>query len=109
MSVAARTFHRMTDAYAFTAVLWRWEGNAAWHFVSVPEDVTDEIDERWGHAAGGFGAVPVEVSIGGSTWRTSVFPDSKRGCYVLPVKKPVRAKEALVEGVAAEVTLTVLL
>jgi hypothetical protein len=99
----------MVEPYEFTAVLWRWEGNAAWHFVSVPEDVTDEIDERWGHSAGGFGSVPVEVSIGRTTWRTSVFPDGKRGCYVLPVKKAVRTKESLVEGTVAEVTLVVML
>jgi hypothetical protein len=93
--------------YAFEAVLFRWEGNAAWHFLALPEDVTDEIDERWGHSAGGFGSVPVEVTVGGTTWRTSIFPDTKRGTFVLPVKKPVRTKEGLSDGSAAQVTLTV--
>ncbi|WP_088286901.1 DUF1905 domain-containing protein [Kineosporia sp. A_224] len=97
----------MADAFEFTAELFRWEGNAAWHFLGLPEDVTDEIDERWGNAAGGFGAVPVEVTIGTTTWQTSIFPDTKRGCYVLPVKKPVRTKEKLEDGTVAAVTLTV--
>jgi len=94
------------DAYVFSAPLWRWPAKDAWHFLSLPEDVTDDIDARWGRT-GGFGAVPVEVSIGATTWRTSLFPDSQRGCYVLPVKKAVRVAEGLAEGTVAEVELRV--
>jgi hypothetical protein len=101
------TLHAMADGYEFTAQLWRWESNAAWHFISLPEEVTDEIDERWGGSTGGFGAVPVEVRIGRTRWQTSIFPDTGRGCYVLPVKKPVRTAEGLAEGSSALVRLTV--
>jgi hypothetical protein len=97
--------------YDFTAPLWRWEGNAAWHFLSLPEDVTDEIDERYSGPAGrarGFGSVRVEVAIGRTTWRTSIFPDTARGCFVLPVKKAVRTREDLHDGSVAHVRLTVL-
>lgn len=96
------------EEYEFTAPLWRWEATTtAWFFVSLPEDVTDEIDARHGHAAAGFGSLPVEVTVGRTTWRTSIFPDTKRGCFVLPVKKAVRTKEGLDEGTPATVTLTV--
>jgi hypothetical protein len=95
------------DAFAFEAELWEWDGDAAWHFFSVPEDVTDEIDERWGDSGRGFGAVKVEVTVGATTWRTSVFPDTKRGCYLLPVKKVVRTAEDLVDGSRAQVHLRV--
>lgn len=40
----------------------------------------------------------VSVSIGGSRWTTSLFPDSKRGTYVLPIKKAVRVAEGVGEG-----------
>jgi hypothetical protein len=53
--------------------------------------------------------VRVEVSIGSTTWRTSLFPDSKRATYVLPVKKAVRSAERLGDGSAAAVTLRVLI
>lgn len=96
------------DTWTFRAELWEWDGQAAWHFFSVPEDVTDEIDERWGDSGRGFGAVKVEVTVGSSTWQTSVFPDTKRGCYLLPVKKAVRAAESLEDGATAEVTLRVI-
>lgn len=99
--------------YSFASTIWRVQGEAAWHFLDVPEDVTDEIDERYGSgspaAAGrrGFGSVRVEVSLGTTTWRTSLFPDSKRGCYVLPVKKAVRTANRLSEGSPVHVNLRV--
>jgi len=52
--------------------------------------------------------VRVEVTIGATTWRTSLFPDSKRQTYVLPVKKDVRRREGLVAGAAAGVDLEVI-
>lgn len=107
MSAPRPTLRAMSEAYEFTATVFRWEGNAAWFFVALPEEVTDEIDERHGHAAAGFGSLPVEVTVGTTTWRTSVFPDSRRKTFVLPVKKAVRAREGLDDGVAAEFHLVV--
>ena len=46
----------------------------------------------------------VEVSLGTSTWRTSVFPDKARG-YVLPVKAAVRRREDLEVGDRVGLTL----
>lgn len=97
------------DSYTFTAEVWEHHGSAAWHFLSLPDDIADEIDERHGHHAGGFGSVRVEVTIGATTWRTSLFPDTKRATYLLPVKKPVRTAEGLADGSPARVRLTVLL
>ena len=94
--------------YEFDAEVWEYAGQGAWHFVSLPEDVTDEIDERFGHRAKGFGSQRVEVTIGSTTWRTSIFPDSKRATYILPVKKAVRKAEQLADGTVAHVELEVL-
>lgn len=93
----------------FDAVLWEWEaspGETSWVFVTVPEDETEEIRLRAGPPRG-FGSVRVEVGIGASTWRTSVFPDKTRG-FVLPVKKAVRRAESLDVGSSARVRLTLL-
>jgi Domain of unknown function (DUF1905) len=92
----------------FTAELWEYDGPAAWHFVSLPDDIADDIEEQFGHRAGGFGSVRVEVTVGATTWRTSLFPDSKRATYVLPMKKPVRVAEGLRVGAPVAVTLRVL-
>ncbi|MFD6354104.1 DUF1905 domain-containing protein [Nocardia tengchongensis] len=95
------------SAYTFTAELWEWEAQAAWHFVSLPEAVTDEIDELYGHTSSGFGSVKVKVTVGASRWSTSIFPARKEGTYILPVKKAVRTAEGLSAGDPVEVELQI--
>ena len=90
--------------WRFTAPLWRWRGGS-WHFVTVPQDVSDEVDATVGDATGGFGSVRVEVTVGASTWRTSLFPSTEEAAYVLPVKKAVRVAEGLAEGGAADLSI----
>jgi hypothetical protein len=91
----------------FDAELWIWDARRAdtWTFVSLPAGVSDEIAVLTDESAHGFGSVPVRVTIGHSTWTTSVFPDRGRGCYVLPVKKAVRKAEGLDVGDVATVTV----
>lgn len=92
---------------SFTAPLWAWSGNAAWYFVTVPGELSDDIRDR-PRMPRGFGAVKVRVTVGGSTWDTSVFPDSTAGAYILPVKKAVRAAEGIGEGDPVDVRLELL-
>jgi hypothetical protein len=92
------------ENFTFTAELWRWSGDAAWRFVTVPPDVADEIRMVSGPPRG-FGSVRVEVTVGSTTWRTSVFPDSSAGTYLLPMKKAVRVAEDLEDGDEVAVTL----
>jgi hypothetical protein len=93
----------------FTATVWEWDGEAAWHFISLPAEDADHIRELFGARAGGFGSVRVEVAIGSSRWKTSVFPDKSRDTYLLPVKKQIRVREGLAAGVDASVELVVLI
>ncbi|MEV6969479.1 DUF1905 domain-containing protein [Hamadaea sp. NPDC051192] len=94
----------------FDAELWLWDARKldSWTFVSLPADASQEILELTEGPRRGFGAVRVRVTIGSSTWATSIFPDSKSGCYVLPVKKAVRRAEELHPGEVAEVSVEVL-
>lgn len=93
--------------YSFDGELWEWDGKAAWHFVSLPDEVSDEIEAKHGATAGGFGSVRVAVTIGDTSWSTSIFPDKKRATYLLPIKKLVRDRENLQAGVTARVELAV--
>ncbi len=97
----------MVNEYEFVAELWRWTGEAAWHFVTLPHEVTDDIDETHEGPRAGFGSRHVEVTVGGTTWNTSVFPDKNSASYLLPVKQSVRKTEGLVEGARVEVCLRV--
>ena len=45
------------------------------------------------------------MTVGDSTWTTSIFPDSVRGGYVLPIKRAVRQAEDLDVGDFATVTV----
>jgi uncharacterized protein DUF1905 len=90
-------------AWTFEAELWSSEQFAAWAFVTLPAEVGDDVRLLSGPPRG-FGSVRVEVTVGGSTWRTSVFPDKARG-YVLPVKSLVRRREELELGDRVELAL----
>jgi hypothetical protein len=91
----------------FNAELWTWDARRAdtWIFVSLPVEASDEIHERADGPRRGFGSLRVRVTLGGSMWTTSIFPDSARGTYVLPIKRAVRKAEALDAGDIATVTV----
>ena len=101
--------HDVTDTrpFAFKAEVWKHEGSGGWYFISLPEDIADEIEEVHGRRARGFRSLRVDATIGATRWATSIFPDSKRGTYLLPVKRAVRDAEGLADGSTAEVTLVV--
>ncbi len=88
----------------FQATLWVYDGDAPWHFVTVPVEVADDIAAAAEPKA--FGSVPVRVRIGGSSWETSLFPDKQRGSYVLPVKRSVREAESIADGDVVTVELS---
>lgn len=100
------------STHRFTAELWVWDARRtdSWVFVTLPEEtsaaVSDEADAR--APRNGFGSVRVSVRVGASQWRTSVFPDSASGCFVLPVKKAVRKAEDVEPGDEVSVILEVL-
>lgn len=90
----------------FAAELWIWDARKSdsWVFVTVPPEHSDDIRVH-AQPGSGFGSVRVEVSVGSTTWRTSVFPDKESGCYVLPIKAGVRAVEHIGPGDSAQVDL----
>ena len=88
---------------AVTGPLWLWTGeNGSWHFITIPEEQSDEIRAHCLASMRGFQSARVEATIGDITWRTSVFPMNSGG-YILPVKADVRRKA----GIAAEDEVTV--
>ncbi|GAB3960172.1 DUF1905 domain-containing protein [Actinoallomurus acanthiterrae] len=84
----------------FEAELWIWDARRSdtWTFVSLPTEASEEIRDLAGGARRGFGSLRVRVTVGTSTWKTSIFPDSARGSYVLPIKRTVRTAEGLDAG-----------
>ncbi|HMY81011.1 MAG TPA: DUF1905 domain-containing protein [Candidatus Absconditabacterales bacterium] len=95
----------------FTAPLRiRNHGNspASWHFVTLPQDIADQIKKiTSGKPRRGRGSVPVQVTIGYITWNTSIFPDSKSGSYLLPIKASIRKEFNLIAGDTLGITLII--
>lgn len=93
------------STYSFTSQLWLHSTMpGAWYFVTLPPDAADEI--RASTERRGFGSVRVHATIGGTSWDTSVFPDSGTGSFVLPVKAAVRRSEDIDNGDPVDVTVT---
>ena len=90
----------------FNGDVWEHDPNSpgSWHFITLPLDVADDLLAEAGPRHG-FGSVRVQARIGNATWHTSVFPDSKSGSLLLPVKKHVRQAERLESGSSCQVTL----
>jgi len=93
------------STFTFDAELWVAE-NGSWHFVSLPSDASAQILERVDPSRPGFGSLYVDANIGATSWQTSIFPDSTRGTFVLPVKASVRKAERLRPGEVAVVSIT---
>jgi len=86
--------------------LWSGEGGT-WHFLTVPDDQSDEIRAHCLAMMRGFKSARVEATINGVSWRTSVFP-VKSGGYFLPVKKEVRRRAGIAAGDEVTVELELL-
>lgn len=87
-----------THAFDFSAPLWRYPGEGGWHFVTVPPEMGVAIADVSAGIRRGFGSLRVAARVGETSWRTSIFPDSKAESYLLPVKKAVRTAERLEDG-----------
>lgn len=90
--------HSSDSLYKLQAAVWLYPGLAAWHFLTLPKKESEEIKLRSGPVRRGWGSVRVKVTIGETTWKTSIFPDKKAGAYLLPLKADVRKKEKIKAG-----------
>lgn len=86
------------NKYSMRAKVWLYPGMVGWHFLTLPKKQSEEIKKMFGIMAGGWGSLPVTVTIGKTSWKTSIFPDKKAGAYLLPLKLEVRKKEKITAG-----------
>jgi hypothetical protein len=90
---------------SFAGELWHWRGPSPFHFVTVPDQESAEIEAVSALVSYGWGCIPVEGRIGSTTFTTSLFP--KHGGYLVPVKDAVRKAEHLELGDTLNVELTI--
>ena len=92
-------------SFEFAGPLWPHAGPDGWHFVTLPPGISADISELTAGPRRGFGSVRVAVTVGATSWQTSIFPSRQAGSYVLPVKRAVRVAEGI--DVGDEVRATV--
>jgi len=80
----------------FSGEVFVWRGPAPYYFVAVPPPESDDIRAISAAVTYGWGMIPVRARIGGTEWRTSLWP--KDGGYVVPIKAAVRRAEDFGEG-----------
>jgi len=71
-------------------------GEGSWYFANLPKDISQEIKQITSDSKNAFGSVKILANINKTSWQTSLFPDSKSDCYVIPIKKSVRKVENLI-------------
>ncbi len=87
----------------FTGPVFEWRGPAPFFYVAVPGAESAEVRAVASAVTYGWGMVPVTVRIGGTEWRTSLFP--KEGRYLVPLKDAVRMAEGIGAGDVVAVRL----
>jgi len=93
------------DQFSFEATVIYWRGPAPFFYAPMPAEQAEAVRRVARFVTYGWGVIPVEATIAGVTFTTSLFP--KDGTYLLPLKDAVRRKANVTAGdrVAVEMTL----
>lgn len=97
----------MATMYNIKSKVVPYPGMDAWYFAYVEKKLSARIAEKHAKKKAGFGSIKVEVKIGKSNWKTSIFPDKQSGCYLLPLKRQIRLAEGIDAGDTIHLTLSI--
>jgi Domain of unknown function (DUF1905) len=89
----------------FSGAVFSWRGPAPYHFVRVPADEAEQIQEVAAAVTYGWGMVPVAVTVGDTTVTTALWPQD--GSYVVPLKDRLRKPEGIELGDVVTVRLRI--
>jgi len=91
--------------------VWLWQGSdgapakGSWYFLTIDGETAQAIKAA-ASKADAWGSVRIEATIGGTTWRTSLFPSKAVGGWLLPLKAAVRKAEKIAEETVVEAVLS---
>lgn len=91
--------------FTFDAQVIHWRGPAPFFYAPLPSAAAEEIRRAAKRLSYGWGVIPVEATIGGMVFTTSLFP--RDGAYLLPLKDAVRRPTGLTVGDVIHVEMTV--
>ena len=91
--------------FRFEATVIDWRGPSPFFFAPIPQDLVDELRQVARLVTYGWGMIPVEATIGGVAFKTSLFP--KDDTYLMPLKVAVRRRTGVTAGDRIAVEMTV--
>lgn len=91
--------------FEFESKVIEWRGPAPYFFATTPNEVTKELEVSAGHLSYGWGCIPVDVTIGNTTFYTALIP--REGTYFVPLKAAVRKAETIDLGSSQKIRLAV--
>lgn len=89
----------------FRATVIEWRGPAPFFYARIPEPIGAEIAAVRKAASYGWGVIPVEATIAGVSFTTSLFP--RDGTYLLPLKDNVRKQLGVTVDDEVEVEMAI--
>ncbi len=81
--------------YDYDAKMWQHASPGGWYFVSLPKKLSIEIREHLKWQEEGWGRMKAFAKIGEIIWETSIWFDTKKDTYILPIKAEIRKKSKL--------------
>ena len=91
--------------FEFEGEIIHWRGPAPFYFVAMPDEDSQFLKSLSNQVTYGWGVIPVDVTIGSTTFYTALIP--KDGRYLVPLKDAVRKAEKLDENGVVAVQLDV--
>lgn len=86
------------EVHRFTATLFTTEGKGGWTFAPLPRGIAPPVTGSWG-------MTPVIASVDGTTWKTTVWRDTKMKRTLLPVPKKIRGRKGGGDKVTVELRM----
>jgi hypothetical protein len=86
-SIARTVAKAKVKAATFRAALWRYPGPGGWMFARIPDGRAPPATHAWGRT-------PVNATVDGRSWATSVWRDRAHGTLLPVPKRLLGSKEA---------------
>jgi hypothetical protein len=62
--------------YTFTAELWQYHGESPWGFITLPAELSQDIQAKHGPSATSVGSIKVTATVGATRWATLFWQPS---------------------------------
>src|SRR6476660_5391005 len=82
--------------FKFGARIIEWRGPAPFFFAPMPPQQAADLRQIANRVSYGWGCIPVEATVGGVAFTTSLIPRDET--YLLPIKVAVRRKANITAG-----------